>query len=151
MSARVQIASTAAFALTCAVASLADAPAGQYKVFDATSIEIVDNQTGLVWQRGQQKPPELSRAGIAAACTGDWRVPTVKELLTLVDERPHQFYSAGTDYDRYIDPRAFPTTPVDVAFASLSPDAFWTVHFLTGQASRITAAPSKLYVRCVKR
>jgi hypothetical protein len=78
-------------------------------------------------------------------------VPTVKELLTLVDERPHKFFSAGVELDRYIDPRAFPTTPVDAEFATLSPDAFWTVDFKTGKASRITSAPAKLYVRCVKR
>ena len=151
MSARVQIASTAAFALTCAVASLADAPAGQYKAFDASSTEIVDNHTGLVWQRGQTLRPQPSRADIAAACTGDFRAPTVKELLTLVDERPHKFFSAGAEADRYIDPRAFPNTPLDAAFASLSPNDFWTVDFKTGQASRATNAPAKLYVRCVKR
>ena len=74
----------------------ADAPATQYSPFDKTDTTIRDPHTRLVWQR--YVPAVSSTAPIAAeeancqkAMTPTYvgRLPTVKELLTLVDEDRH--------------------------------------------------------------
>jgi len=77
----------------------------------------------------------------------------MKELLTLVDEQPHEEYENATLVPKAIDANAFPQTP-SVLFWSGSPDAAaptkaWAVDFKTGAAS---AHPrTELHpVRCVR-
>jgi hypothetical protein len=60
----------------------ADAPPGLYQI---ASGEVLDTQTGLVWQQ-VSSPSTLSWLEAQAYCEGPWRVPSMKEFQTLVDE-----------------------------------------------------------------
>ncbi len=133
---------------------MADAPPDQYRPFVRTDAEIRDAQTGLIWLRAPTAPVTFGTA-LAACPTGaaTYRLPTVKELLTLVDEQPHDEYENATLVPKAIDGKAFPQTP-SVLFWSGSPNATapttaWAVDFKTGAAS--THAKSELHpARCVR-
>ena len=74
-------------AVCAALPAQADAPVGHYT---ASMGMVTDNKTGLTWQ--QSEGPVLNWSDAKDYCTNlelntmtDWRLPTVKELLTLVD------------------------------------------------------------------
>jgi hypothetical protein len=159
---RTRVRGTLAAAALVAMASLAraDAPADQYGLFNSASVTIADNFTKLVWQR-YAPSNQFSFAAAATYCQGlsldgyTWRVPSYKELMTLVDERPHFEYGNGGLVARAIDPNAFPQTAVDTFYwtSSVIPQGAtplygYAVSFAdgTGQQAQLTQT---LYVRCV--
>src|SRR5262249_7895537 len=84
-----------------------------------------DNLTKLRWQRFpllQLSTQSEARLYCASVLGGGYRVPTYRELLTLVDEEPHGEWNpdAGASTPRFIDPNAFPGTP-EGPFLSISP------------------------------
>jgi hypothetical protein len=126
----------------------ASAPAGRYVMASGT---VYDSKTKLTWQ--QTAPSKLYTwadaqtycAGVAASLGGTgWRLPTIKELQTIVDD------SRGRPS---IDPTAFPTTP-EYWFWSSSPSAgsspsAWYVFFGNGFVGRGLAS-YPYNVRCVR-
>jgi hypothetical protein len=123
-------------------------PPARYAIGSGT---VTDLQTGLVWQQPVAAGP-LAQSAAASACAalgdggpGSWRLPTVKELLTLVDvTRP----TPPT-----IDPTAFPGAPAAQAWSS-TPVAgqsgpIWAVQFDVGFALQVDASTA-LAVRCVR-
>ncbi|MBB2947300.1 RNA polymerase sigma factor (sigma-70 family) [Actinoplanes lutulentus] len=68
-----------------------------YKI---SSGRVTDPATGLTWQRASSA--EMTVAKADAYCTDGWRLPTLKELATTVDE---------TRVSPAIDIKAFPDTP----------------------------------------
>lgn len=111
---------------------------------------VIDKNTGLMWQRDHAS----SGMGWVQAlqyCEGlttdgytDWRLPNMKELLTLVDE------SAASPA---IDADAFPGTPASW-FWSSSAYPYWAfyaydVDFAAGDLSAYTHTTVN-YVRCVR-
>jgi hypothetical protein len=135
----------------CALAALAgearaEAPSGQYSVKDGT---VQDNRTGLTWQ---QQPDGVVRAWSDAApyCAAlttsgsGWRLPTYKELLTLVD--PTRTAPA-------IDVTAFPGTAATAFWTASSYDGTSTqaryVDFNDG-SSNFAGVATKRTVRCVR-
>ena len=94
----------------------AAAPAGRYMVTAGT---VYDTKTKLTWQQTVSSAPYQWNAannlcfGLGSALSGTgWRVPTIKELQTLVD---FTVKSAP-----YVDQGAFPATPI-VSFWSATP------------------------------
>lgn len=80
--------------------------------------------SALTWEQAQQRAKSL-----AAASGLDWRLPTVKELASLVDDRRA---------DPAIDTALFPATPAQ-RFWSSTPSLgdvahVWTVHFGSGHS-----------------
>lgn len=146
-----------------AVVSLAraDAPPDQYTLFSSANLTIIDNYTKLIWQR-TPPPTTATFAGAASYCQGlaldgyvSWRVPSYKELLTLVDENPHVEYENGMLVPHAIDPNAFPQTAVDTPYwtssmypANASRNSAYAVDFQDGQAYQ-QLLTAQLYVRCV--
>ncbi len=129
----------------------ADAPQGQYANFTYLDVRITDNFTHLVWDRAVSAP--LSDATqIGQYCVAPTRLPTVKELLTLVDETPSLTYdsAAQKNVDVQIDLNAFPNTKVDAPYCTQTFDTSsglrFVVDFGNGQAS---AAVKACRVRCV--
>ncbi len=131
-----------------ALSASAIAPPGQYSIpGDGT---VHDTKTGLVWQ--QVVAPGTSTWNLAGAyCVGlslaggGWRLPSVKELMTLVD---FTVTSGAT-----IDATAFPSTPANW-FWSSSPVAgnsssAWAVNFYHGNASDFDVGATH-QVRCVR-
>jgi hypothetical protein len=97
--------------LLCGAVVHADAPPNHYVL---TADTVSDTKTGLVWQRAASSQMVWNLAGsycqqLTLGGTG-WRLPSAKELLTLVDP---------TRYDPAIDPNAFPGTK-GVAYWSAS-------------------------------
>ncbi len=135
---------------------LPGAPPEQYQAFSSQDRRIRDRQTSLVWERSVSASPvdfETARA----TCTAGTRLPSLKELLTLVDEQPHQAYDVETNttVTKHIDPQAFgKETPVDRAYWSSSlvedsPSRVWTLDFASGETPTAESTDVR-YVRCVR-
>lgn len=127
----------------------AGAPPGQYTVAGGT---VQDNKTGLTWQQ------VASAAGITwdqaqAHCASltlngsGWRVPSVKELMTLVD------FGVVPGSGPTVDTTAFPNAPVDFYWSSTpvagSPGSAWFVNFYYGSADTHAVSDAHV-VRCVR-
>jgi hypothetical protein len=142
-----------AFALPVRADDPPGAPPDQYDFFDQSSAVIRDKKTGLAWTRSVSANV-VPFATAQATCSGKTRLPTLKELLTLVDEQPHQHYdeTVGQPVTRMIDPQAFDqSTPVNVAYWTSSLNAagkVWAVDFGTGLTETANTTDSR-YVRCV--
>lgn len=155
------------------VAALArgDSPPDQYAIFQADTPTIVDEKTHLEWERYPELdrvtgPPDggdagtpgnpsavtVAQAAVRCATFGaGWRLPTVKELLTLVDEDPRKIYADGGDAYLYIDRNAFPTAVPGLYWTSSRDPSMpmgWVVDFGSGLTTLVTPAAS-LYARCV--
>ncbi len=133
----------------CVTTSAAPASTGgRYTMADGV---VYDAKTKLTWQ--QVAPSDAYAwmdakvycAGLAATLTGTWRLPTIKELLTIVD-------FARTTAPR-IDPTAFPAT-LSTYFWSSTPLAgsstsTWYVGFDLGYAGNVDVSTMNA-VRCVR-
>lgn len=132
---------------------MADAPPDQYRPFVRTDTEIQDPHTQLKWQRAVIAQRNYQQA--QTACPIGYRLPTVKELLTLVDEEPHAEYESGQIVTKMIDRNAFPGTPAEAFWTSsifagsAQPQRAWAVHFGTGVTAALDEGESH-YVRCVR-
>ena len=136
-----------ACALVVAAVVRADAPAGRYQIDVDT---IYDTKTKLIWQR-VHAPGTMTQTNAIAYCLGlnlnglGWRLPTVKELSSLVD-------LSIASPDSSIDP-AFTGTPY-FFFWSASPvagppDQAWVIDFSGGYVS-IDFPVASYHVRCVR-
>jgi hypothetical protein len=128
------------------------APDDQYDPFTYQSRRIKDRKTKLQWERGVSAP--MSFADATAYCTTPTRLPTLKELLTLVDEVPHLDYEPdeGRNVQKMIDPSAFSDeTPVDRAYwtSTRSGTNAFTVDFGDGTTSAASVADLRR-ARCVQ-
>lgn len=118
--------------------------------YDVQKDVVRDRGTGLTWQRavpGKAISFEGARrycAGLRLDKTKGWRVPTMGELLTLVDER-----TTGP----MIDAQAFPATPNKSfwtsSFSAGSKEMAWHVYFEYGNANYGLLNEPYL-VRCVR-
>ncbi len=131
----------------------ASAPAGHFT--DNKDGTVKDNKTGLLWQQavdpGTYTWDANAGAGSAQAyckhlplAGGGWRLPSLKELQTLVDRRVA---------NPAIDSTFFPATPSDWFWTS-SPLAYgsssaWYVNFTYG-LTYFDSAVSLNRVRCVR-
>ncbi len=141
------------------VPASAVAPVEQYEFFDSASLLIEDKKTLLDWERDAIK--DQAHADIGTICASrpnlaGGRVPTVKELLTIVDEAPHNYYDTDRpqpiNVTRAIDPSAFPDTPTDKKYwssTSAGVGLVWTVNFETGAVETATTG-EMLHLRCVR-
>ena len=120
-------------------------PPARYVVADGT---VRDSQTRLTWQQAISTeryawPDAGSYCAQLPLSGAGWRVPSIGELQTIVDERTFPAIDAAT----------FPDTPSEY-FWSSSPDAeapsqVWTVFFANGTTYRIPVTTLK-NVRCVR-
>jgi hypothetical protein len=146
--------------LAIALPATADAPKNppQYDQFDQDTLAITDKFTTLQWDR--RRVQQLNQANGQTYCNatvfpGQGRLPTVKELLTLVDEDPHEEYDTTFKPPivlKSIDQGAFPNTPTREAYWTSTPatdGSFWTVEFTAGRTKTLPPT-TVLNVRCVK-
>jgi hypothetical protein len=108
--------------LTIAMLASGHAPPDQYDTFNAQQTFIDDLHTKIRWQRVIDTAQTTQAGAISLCKASGQRLPTYRELLTIVDEDPHDEWDpeAGVGTSRYIDPDAFPGTP-PAAFWSISP------------------------------
>ena len=120
---------------------------------DALSIGedwVLDGSTGLVWQRHASTTRFIWSAALAhceeltLAGQSDWRLPSAKELLSIVDDQ-----RSGPA----IDLEAFPGTPSDPFWSSTpaidSADNAILVNFSNGASQDHTVRDRRL-ARCVR-
>lgn len=145
----------ALFGVLFALPVSADAPIDQYANFDSYTRFIKDNYTKLTWERPVAPYPDAmtftkAQDHCTALGTG-YRLPTLKELLTIVDEDPHYEYEGTQNVLHYIDQSAFPKTPAKAFWTSSMRDAShaWTVDFGSGQTDPADTGATVAYVRCV--
>lgn len=146
----------ALFGVAVALPVLADAPISgndrQYAEFAAGDKVIRDRFTKLVWERPSRPyPPPMTFVEAQTYCKPPMRLPSLKELLTIVDEEPHEDYEVDKAVLRYIDEPAFGGTPVAVGFwtsSMKSATEAWTVDFGSGD-TKPAALGDNRYVRCV--
>lgn len=151
--------------LAAVVLASADAPKDQYDVFDSQNATIRDQYTRLEWERfpeqmldggaldgGETQALMLQRCSLPG---GGWRLPTVKELLTIVDEDPHRLYDDGGIAYRWIDRYAFPTAAPARYWSSSTVTGgggngqAWAVDFSSGLPT-IESPTAALHGRCVR-
>jgi hypothetical protein len=126
----------------------ADAPPGHY--MSPAPGTVLDTGTGLTWQRDVDATLYTwADAGTYCAALslegGGWRVPSMKELQTLLDART---------MSPAIDPTFFPGTPVESFWSSSSwvddPGFAWNVNFSLGYTRHKLTIDTPLRVRCVR-
>jgi len=133
----------------------AAAPDGHYVITAGSGAgngTVYDSKSKLTWQQTVSSAKyswteaKSYCAGVGATLGGTgWRVPTIKELLSIVD-----FSQGGPAVDR----NAFPSTPSG-EFWSSSPKAHsssyaWLVHFGSGGDVYDGSVSSTFSVRCVR-
>jgi hypothetical protein len=148
----------ATLVLLVALPVAADAPRDppQYDPFDKDTTTIKDNFTKLEWDR-RPSGSGVTHDVASGTCGKDpsWRLPTVKELLSIVDEEPHLEYEFGKNVSKTIDQLAFPDTDVSNAYWTLTPGdgthagMHWVVDFTTGKTSLQVDSARGNY-RCVR-
>jgi Protein of unknown function (DUF1566) len=139
----------------------ANAPAGRYTISNGT---VYDTKTKLTWQ--QTAPSTTYKWGSASASgtaqnycallslnavTG-WRVPTIGELMSLVDYT-NPGSSMGTGTTAMIDSTYFPSAPYGTFWTATSysedpADSAWTVSFNSGTTGS-QGQQNGYSVRCV--
>lgn len=134
--------------VTWTMVCAADAPPGHYQIgAEVAGGSVRDTKTGLVWQR-TAPVGEYTYGQAQSYCAGlgaGWRAPSVKELLTIVDEARS---------NPAIDPTAFPDAQSATfwtssrLFQGIGADA-WYVYFSSGGASNGDVS-KMLRVRCVR-
>lgn len=139
---------------------LADAPAGRYTITDGGTAKgtVYDKKTKLTWQQAVSTT-RYEWAGAQSYCAqagtilggSGWRVPTAKELMSIVD--------LSRTTSPLIDTTAFPSMPTDYYYYywSSSPDVAsssyaWCGNFhINGGLYRCSRSSIDLfYVRCVR-
>lgn len=129
------------------IANVGFTPDQRY-ISDASANTVTDRGTGLVWQR--LVTTKVAWADAAQQCAAGFRLPTVKELLTLVDTTRYapSFPSAFPDFTVGLnDTKSFWTSTV-------YPSAFSTTNtYVVRFADGVTQAGKQsdsYWVRCVK-
>lgn len=148
--------------LASATSLLADAPAGRYAVEGGV---VLDTKTGLRWQQ-MVSSPATKWTGALRYCkalslggfTSGWRVPSMKELRTLVDESR---YNPAIDTTTFpgVASAGSPGSPATFFWSSTPVATFpimaWYVDFYAGSAGHGVidtkdAAGNTNLVRCVR-
>jgi hypothetical protein len=126
----------------------AGAPPGRYELTPETAKDL---KTALTWQRGDATPRPFADAysycdTLTLAGASTWRLPTVKELLTIIDERGR---------DPAVDPAAFGGTQAAYYWSAslmagpVGTMGAWAVDFSRGDTQVVDRGTS-YRVRCVR-
>jgi hypothetical protein len=126
-------------AVSRCVAGSVTAPEEPQFVIDGDTVR--DRVTGLVWERAAAEPEPFDQASARCLSLG-WRLPSVRELQSIVDENA---------YDPAVDQALFPATPPAGFWSqTLRGSNPWHVSFLDGQTSAEILGDEPLASRCVR-
>jgi Protein of unknown function (DUF1566) len=137
-----------AVGLAAVVVGRASAPPGRYTIGVDT---VYDTKTKLTWQRTASpstytQPDAVSYCATLGLNGATWRLPTMKELLTIVD-------LSVTPPGPTIDASAFPDPPNGYYWSVTpytgTPGSAWSVLFMYGFSYGNTMTDAS-YARCVR-
>jgi hypothetical protein len=157
----------AALFFTCLLGLIPCAATAKPFVVSADGLEVTDSATGLIWRRCAEgmawDAAAITCAGTASTFTHElaltrarteafntgvaWRLPSVKELSSIVDRSLS---------NSAIDATAFPASPLDYFWSSSpnvsSPSNAWNVNFSNGAVFSGSSyyRSSPFYVRLVR-
>jgi hypothetical protein len=147
---RLTAATLAAAVISAAFVTRAAGPTGRYIVSSGT---VYDTKTKLAWQQApapstSTQPNALAYCASLSLSGSGWRLPTMKELITIVD------FSVTTT-EPTINSTVFPGTPANYFWSSTSfavnSGSAWVVLFANGPIFTNGVAASNSYnVRCVR-
>ena len=115
---------------------------------------VTDENTGLMWQRGEAGSMNWEDAisyceGLSLAGYTDWRLPNIKELRSIVDNRR---YDPAMDDAFFLDIDDGGDSFWSSTNGTTTPEAdAWCVIFRTGDVDWPTGKGLPSYVRCVRR
>ena len=118
---------------------------------DNTDGTVTDQVSGLMWQKEDDDVPRIWVNAISycemlhLGGYDDWRLPKIKELITIIDE---ETFNPAVDV-------VFPNTNMDYYWTSTlregSPSEAWPIQFSDGSIPNYTHyKTNKHYVRCVR-
>ena len=137
-----------AISMCLALSVRADAPEHHYTVTTGT---VRDNRTGLTWQQVSDPTPRSWSSAVNYCAQlqlsgGGWRLPTLKELLTLVDP--------SRSAQPVIDPKAFTDVRAETFWSVntwvMDPTYAWTVDFRIGNSAKDHLKTATGFARCVR-
>jgi hypothetical protein len=157
---RARFATVVAFGLALVSPALAWGPSDQYATFGPDDDTIYDMYSKLTWQRASTTAT-LTQAEAVSTCAAltlaskTWRLPTMKELLTLAEDTPHLVYQDGMDVQSDIDTNAFYDTPSacfwSSSFAASSSTHAFKVSMADGEAVLDDPTSPACAARCVEQ
>jgi hypothetical protein len=112
---------------------------------------VSDNNTALMWQKQFIGEDDFEAAlsyceNLTLAGDNDWRLPNIKELVSIVDYTKH-WPAIDTVYFPGTHSMTYWSSTTDSAL----PDEVWHVDFDTGSiATRLKSSQGSKYVRCVR-
>jgi len=128
----------------------AEAPDGRYA--DLTPVCgspcVKDTQTGLLWKQDLEAAWAYTYLDARRSCLAPWRLPTIRELQTIVDET--------NTLPPTIDQKFFKSSRIVVWSSSLAAtsktEQYWAVDFATGETAFVDATTTTptAGVRCVQ-
>jgi len=114
---------------------------------------VLDRETGLVWEMSPSASTATFQLADAFLCNGKnlggrmgWRVPSLWELLTLVDKTQNPALPAGHPFNLGDPPRFWTNTPLSVGFGA---QTVWVVVF-DGGFARTTGPDGPRRAWCVR-
>ncbi len=140
-----------AVALLLTIAEKGDSAPRCYSVgrFQLVGNAIFDGETGLTWQQNASAQ-QFTWSDAATYCStqpGGLRLPTFKELLSIVDYTKPPSSTVAT-----INPVAFPNTLADLFWSSgaiINTAEALAVSFIDGEGIP-TSVAARLWIRCVR-
>jgi hypothetical protein len=131
----------------------AKAPQDQYELFNGSDLYVTDVYTHLTWERAPRGSVVYNDAN--TQCPPGFRLPSVKELLSLIDEVQHKEFLDRMPQTLSIDGAAFGGENADSG--EFWTDTFgkdlsrFTVEMGTGTTkTRIPSSTVKAKFRCVR-
>jgi len=128
----------------CVRCTRASSPEPRYSIANGL---VYDTRTRLTWQQ-TASADTYAWAEAKRYCSAGWRLPTIKELETIVD------HSVFFGPKPAIDTTAFPSTPASSFWSASvwagSQFTVWSASFRSGFSSNHVDPALRLYARCVR-
>ena len=122
-----EISTGLSYILRCVRSTVGATSTPRYTISGGT---VTDNFTGLVWNQANDKTMTYGSSFRSSGCPSPKRVPTVKELMTLVDRT--------ASAPPLIDMTAFPTTRDDYYWSITGINPGYVVSFTDGSIEQLS-------------
>ena len=129
---------------------------GAQLAYQNTDDTVTDLNTGLIWQRGDEQNGSGRTwqeaidycAGLELADHSDWRLPTRRELMSLVN---YSIPSPGPTIDKKFFPNGLAYYYWSSSARAVNPTGYaWVINFGNGASQWLSKGTTGMSVRCVR-